>query len=204
MHLKFWCVWHHNKRNQPINQSVFHVVLRVLDIFRLISRTSQLWSKQNLYVDAPATQILQPSPVSSSSNSTPVTWGSALSHACGGRNSQRSHISFIKIYFTGTDFWVQPVSIRPQQTRNGSFRTIKEVQEVHRAPQSRCGRFPLFWLKVHELTWPLFPRCSESVRSVYRRAGEISDAFRFFHRQKNCQKKKKEIVENILIAAEAT
>lgn len=161
------CVWHHNKRNQPINQS-----------FMLCWG---FWP----YSDTPATQILQPSRFQLFQR-TPVTWGSALLHACGSRNSQRSHISFIKMYFTGTDFWVQPVSIRPQQTRNGSFRTIKEGQEVHRAPESRCSRFPLFWLKAHELTWLLFLRCSESVHSVYRelrRAGEISDTFMFFLRQ---------------------
>lgn len=32
---------------------------------------------------------------------------------------------FIKLCFTGTEFWTQPVSIRPQQTP-GSFITIKE------------------------------------------------------------------------------
>lgn len=172
------CVWHQNKRNQPTNQSidqsisqsVFHVVLRVLAIFRHTSDTN--------LTTLPCFQLF---PL------TPVTWGSALLHARGSRNSQRSHISFIKIYFTGTDFWVQPVSIRPQQTRNGSFRTIKEVQEVQRAPETRCGPFPLFWLKAHKLTWLLFLRCGESVHSVYRnlrRAGGISDTFMFFHRQK--------------------
>lgn len=58
---------------------------------------------------------------------THTTFNNALLHTCGCK-SQWSHISFIKLYFTGTQFWVQPVSIRPQQTQRGSFITIKEVQ----------------------------------------------------------------------------
>lgn len=65
---------------------------------------------------------------------THTTFTSALSHTCGSSQSQWSHISFIKIYFTGTACWVQPVSISPQQTRPGPFITIKEVQGA----QDRC------------------------------------------------------------------
>lgn len=50
---------------------------------------------------------------------------SAFLHTCGSCRSRWSHTSFIKMYSTGTHFWVQPVSIRPQRSSNGSFITIK-------------------------------------------------------------------------------
>lgn len=54
--------------------------------------------------------------------------------------SQWSHISFIRIRFTDTEFWVPPVSIRPQSCL---FITIKEVLGA-RAGAETCLEKVLF------------------------------------------------------------
>ena len=61
---------------------------------------------------------------------THTTFNWAVLHTCGCCASQWSHISFIKIYFPGTVFGVQPVSIRSQVPGPDSTWLLYHTEEV--------------------------------------------------------------------------